>query len=277
MQNKVVRLPANAKGRDLIFGDIHGCFDQFELLLAHLKFDSENDRVFFVGDLVDRGPESMKSLELVFRPNHYSVLGNHEDMMFAAVLDSNWNQYDTWMYNGGKWATPLLAQNRGDFLLRLTELRDKFPYVIVVGDGFERYNIVHAELCSFSRMISDADIDNWTFNKYEENSAVWGRDMIRYVDTDWPTFQYNMSTTYCGHTPLQKVVAVRSQIYLDTGCVYAVLRKGSHTDNGLTVACHQEGKYWTLHPSDDNRISEGVLPSDDDIPSDSAPDRSSFV
>jgi serine/threonine protein phosphatase 1 len=48
----------NTAGRDLIVGDIHGCFARLQVALDELGFDPERDRLFSVGDLVDRGPDS---------------------------------------------------------------------------------------------------------------------------------------------------------------------------------------------------------------------------
>ena len=75
----------NELGRDFVVGDLHGCIDHFERLLDQIEFDAEKDRMFSVGDLVDRGPDSMACLRLLKEPWFHAVLGNHEDMMLDAV------------------------------------------------------------------------------------------------------------------------------------------------------------------------------------------------
>ena len=57
------RFERNESGRDLVVGDIHGMFPHLSALLAQLEFDESRDRLFSVGDLVDRGPASTEAVE----------------------------------------------------------------------------------------------------------------------------------------------------------------------------------------------------------------------
>ena len=61
-------------------GDIQGCFDQLEALLSHVGFQRGSDRLWCVGDLVNRGPQSLQVLRFVSElgPDARIVLGNHE-------------------------------------------------------------------------------------------------------------------------------------------------------------------------------------------------------
>jgi len=60
-------------------GDIHGCFNELQALLDLIKFDSAADRLYFTGDLVNRGPDSLKVLRYVKQlPNTITILGNHD-------------------------------------------------------------------------------------------------------------------------------------------------------------------------------------------------------
>ncbi|AOP35793.1 hypothetical protein A0128_19285 [Leptospira tipperaryensis] len=72
--------------RDIVIGDIHGCYDELILLLKEVGY-SENDRIISVGDIVDRGPDSVKVYEF-FRanPKHIVVMGNHENKHANQVL-----------------------------------------------------------------------------------------------------------------------------------------------------------------------------------------------
>ena len=54
----------NQAGRDLVVGDVHGCFRTLARALSQLEFDPSCDRLFGVGDLVDRGPHSEGRLDL---------------------------------------------------------------------------------------------------------------------------------------------------------------------------------------------------------------------
>lgn len=64
--------------RTIIIGDIHGCFDELQALLARLA-PTRDDQIIALGDIVDRGPQSERVLEF-FRdtPNARSLMGNHE-------------------------------------------------------------------------------------------------------------------------------------------------------------------------------------------------------
>ena len=68
----------NQAGRDLVVGDVHGCFRTLARALSQLGFDPSCDRLFAVGDLVDRGPHSEDALSWLEEKFHVVTLGNHE-------------------------------------------------------------------------------------------------------------------------------------------------------------------------------------------------------
>ena len=68
-----------------VVSDIHGCYEEFMELLEKISF-SENDELFVLGDVLDRGPEPIKTMqEIMGRKNVTFLLGNHE-YMFALML-----------------------------------------------------------------------------------------------------------------------------------------------------------------------------------------------
>jgi len=63
--------------RTLIIGDIHGCYDELRLLLEKFNPD-RSDKIFTVGDVINRGPESYKCISLLKELNAVTIMGNHE-------------------------------------------------------------------------------------------------------------------------------------------------------------------------------------------------------
>src|SRR3954466_8130060 len=103
--------PAGARGhRAYVVGDVHGHFDLLEALLA--KIHEELDRrparktlLVFVGDLIDRGPDSAQVVERLRTYRHPGVrtvflLGNHEEVLLR-ILDDDTSLIFSWLQFGG--------------------------------------------------------------------------------------------------------------------------------------------------------------------------------
>lgn len=89
--------------RRIIIGDIHGHYDSLLSLLEVLNLQQE-DQVYFLGDLIDRGPDSAKVVDLVMKNNYHCLLGNHEQLMLDAIGrgEIRGEILQSWLYSGGQ-------------------------------------------------------------------------------------------------------------------------------------------------------------------------------
>lgn len=92
-------------GRTLAIGDIHGCGQTFARLLDKIRL-SRTDRLYLLGDLIDRGPDSKLVIQTILtligdgydiRP----VKGNHEAMLLQAEQSGIFEELLDWLENGG--------------------------------------------------------------------------------------------------------------------------------------------------------------------------------
>ncbi len=77
-------------------GDIQGCFTPLEKLLAQIKFDPQQDTLWFTGDLVNRGPQSLETLRFIknLGKKHRVVLGNHDLHLLAVAHQAHTGRQD---------------------------------------------------------------------------------------------------------------------------------------------------------------------------------------
>ncbi|HIK28684.1 MAG: metallophosphoesterase [Oscillatoriaceae bacterium SKW80] len=89
--------------RRIFIGDVHGYYDGLMILLEASAPNSD-DHIYFLGDLIDRGPESAKVVEFVQQSSYSCLLGNHEQMLLDAFSKKpeNNSALATWLYSGGR-------------------------------------------------------------------------------------------------------------------------------------------------------------------------------
>ncbi|CAG8669508.1 1535_t:CDS:2, partial [Cetraspora pellucida] len=78
----ITNLSSTISSKNLIFiGDVHGSLNELKKLLKKIKYNSTNDHLIFVGDLVAKGPESIEVVRLVKELGSSCVRGNHDDKL----------------------------------------------------------------------------------------------------------------------------------------------------------------------------------------------------
>ena len=147
------RLERNRRGRDLVVGDVHGHFGTLRRALAELEV-GEYDRVFSLGDLVDRGPDSWAAMDWIGGTDQSArfdlvLRGNHEQMMLAALVEGprrrlqRWTNdaWSLWMMNGGDWWR---ATSREQSAHAWIEALSALPLCARVETGSGPVGLVHA-------------------------------------------------------------------------------------------------------------------------------------
>jgi serine/threonine protein phosphatase 1 len=94
---------SNNSPRHIAIGDVHGHYDGLRKLVELCKLTSE-DSLYFLGDLIDRGPDSAKVVKWVRENNYPCLLGNHEIMLLHSFNEGNIDEIAVrhWLQAGGK-------------------------------------------------------------------------------------------------------------------------------------------------------------------------------
>ena len=132
--------------RRIVIGDVHGHYDGLMLLLEALA-PSSDDRVYFLGDLIDRGPKSAQVLEFVKQSSYQTLLGNHEQLMLDALPDGpiDLRAWQAWLYSGGE-ATVASYRETGMMPYQHLEWIRSLPTHLDLGDIWLVHAGVHPKL-----------------------------------------------------------------------------------------------------------------------------------
>jgi bis(5'-nucleosyl)-tetraphosphatase (symmetrical) len=170
-------------------GDIQGCYDTLCRLLAHCRFDPASDRLWLVGDLVNRGPRSLETLRLIksLGDSALTVLGNHDlYLLMVAEGGARYRASDDTLQ------AILDAPDAGELLLWLRQQR-----LCHVENG---YCLVHAGL-----------LPGWTAAQArvlsaEVEAALRGPDYSEFMRHLWGSEPAAWSDELCGWPRLRVIV-----------------------------------------------------------------------
>ena len=197
-------------------GDIHGCSKALKDLMVKLPLNP-GDELVFLGDYIDRGPDSKGVIEFLMAnqaPGWTFLRGNHEQMFLEWYTRPCPETASNWMMNGGYQTlqsyipTVHLNDIRGEsdhILLKAQIPTDHVAFLSATAHFHEtpEYFFCHAGV-NLNRPLKEQDPED----------LLWIRQS--FIDNPRPTPKLILY----GHTPVEKVDLTGDRINLDTGCVY---------------------------------------------------------
>ncbi len=198
---------ANNKDKIFVIGDIHGCADELRLLLRSLPIEDDS-LIVFLGDYVDRGPQSREVLEIVLKlKEKYNVvplMGNHEQMFLKFLEDPSGSDGGMFIFNGGSATLASYADDFGEY--EVPETHAKLLTAMPLYHETSDYIFVHAGLPNIPTNKIDVDVHQedllWIREEFFDSKFDWGKMVIH------------------GHTPEKYVQFLENRICVDTGCVF---------------------------------------------------------
>lgn len=209
-----------------IIGDIHGCYEELLQLierLGYMKHETiythpDNRKLVFVGDLTDRGPESVRCMQFVIdHVKHdmaYYVPGNHCDKLYRLFQGRNvqiMHGLETTVSELSKLSQDTKQQLKSDFI----KLVEKSPYYATLDDG--KLIVTHAGISE--NLIGKNNKQVRTFCLYGDVTGEKDPDGFP-VRRDWAQNYEGDRWIVYGHTPVKKPRMVNRTVNIDTGCVF---------------------------------------------------------
>lgn len=131
--------------RRIFIGDVHGHYDGLMKLLEAIAPGSE-DQVYFLGDLIDRGPKSAQVVKFVKQSPYVSIRGNHEQMLIDAFPEGRVfpQGLQAWLYSGGQ--STIASYGKAELLLQHLDWIRALPTHLDLGDIWLAHAGVHPGL-----------------------------------------------------------------------------------------------------------------------------------
>jgi diadenosine tetraphosphatase ApaH/serine/threonine PP2A family protein phosphatase len=203
--------------RTIVIGDIHGCYDELEDMLAEVRFNAD-DRLVSVGDLITKGPKSREVLErFMSDPQFSAVMGNHD-----LALRRKWNGEKIKLKVCQKPTNKELKKDKERYVAYLNSL----PFMIDLGTHL----VVHAGVRPGVALHSQTSEDLTELRSM-------GKDRTARDGTPWYDVYDGEKVVLFGHWPAPKPRRGKQAIGLDTGCVYG---------NELTAYIIETGEFKTV-------------------------------
>ena len=209
-KGSIVRIEPDDEQRVLVIGDLHGCFVTLAEGLQRVSFDPQKDLLLGLGDLIDRGPNSLAAV-LALEDGLISVRGNHEEVLRTAIANAMDNGAAELM--GDCWTSQWwLDIPRSDWS-RWHEALEGMPHIVEVSTAYGKVGLVHAcppasEWEEGCRAVEEGDPDTVV-------KILWGAPI-----PDQGERQSNVNgvrAVITGHTVVQRPTMKDNVLQLDTG------------------------------------------------------------
>ena len=192
-----------------VIGDIHGQLGMLKDLMAKIPWRPDKDALFFLGDYVDRGPDSRGVVDyIVSLTEDYSriscVLGNHEQMLLEYLSGVN---RDLYLANGGGATLRAYSGDKGYektlFLRELPKSHIAFYHSLKPYFELEDYYLIHAGFRPGVPMARQSKTD-----------MIWIREP--FISS---TYDFGKKIVF-GHTAFPEPLVMKNKIGIDTGAAY---------------------------------------------------------
>jgi len=246
----------NCTGRDFVVGDLHGHRSLFEAELERVRFAPARDRVFSVGDLIDRGPESLATLSLLDEPWFFAVLGNHELMLlnYLGCYNSRVHSRRSFAMRSGRWVNEAIARH-GRALEHAAERLVALPLAIHVEDDTP-FNVMHGDLRPIGGRQQDLMTKPTLSTHLADEATCSRRNLGEALESDLLQLRFlrhrvqvssrpvgELPVTYVGHSPVRHITVHNSLVYIDQGVCAGLSTK--HTGSRPpTLLEHRQFSYW---------------------------------
>lgn len=216
-------------GRVIAIGDIHGCHQEFAELLARLDLTKE-DRLILLGDLINRGPDSCKVIDLAREHRAVSLLGNHElrFLNYRRTGDPKFRKE-----SDAETADKLRPEDWAYLeAMPLTHHEPELDTVFVHG-GFLPNDPWQKQPASVVTRIQVIDRD--------------GKPRKRADVPDAPAWADLWSGPPCviyGHTPRREIYKLKWSVGIDTGCVLGGFLTAFELPDKRFVQVKARQRYW---------------------------------
>lgn len=198
--------------RVFFVGDIHGNFDNLQKAIKKNKI-KEDDCLIFLGDLINKGKESLKVLEFVKKwKNKAIILGNHERVFIDYVIYKNTHSYNFLMAYGGTWIKDVKVEDLKKW-----------------GNYLENNSYYFLEFKIEDKVIgcchASVPFDDWELMKDNfqdvHSSIIWDFSRFNYFEETKKAKKIkNIDGVIFGHVPVPKIKKIRNTLYIDTGSYF---------------------------------------------------------